>query len=143
MKKLWYPITIVFVFILFAPLFRNTSLDEYTVTACRKELEPVEEIVMNVSAYCQNSCCCYPYADGVTASGHVIQPGDRFVAAPPEFAFGTMLDIPGYGVAPVLDRGDSIKGRKLDVFFGDKDGVTGHQRALNWGRQVLRIRRLK
>jgi len=43
------------------------------------------------------------------------------------------LDIPGYGIVPVLDRGGKIKGRKLDVFYPT------HQEALEWGTQELEI----
>jgi len=57
-----------------------------------------------------------------------------FVAAPKGFEFGTMLDIPGYGTVPVLDRGGAIKGNRLDVFFAT------HQEALNWGVKILTVR---
>ncbi len=93
--------------------------------------------VYRVSAYCENSCCCGDWADGTTASGYVIQPGDRFVAAPREIPFGTILEIPGYGTVPVLDRGGAIKGARLDVFFGREDG---HRRALEWGIRTLRVK---
>ena len=87
----------------------------------------------NVSAYCPCDKCCYPFSDGITASGHVIQPGDKFVAAPPEYPFGTMLNIPGYGIVPVLDRGGAIKGDKLDVY------MDSHASALRWGKQRLMV----
>ncbi len=81
----------------------------------------------NVTAYCSKSCCCGRWADGVTASGHIIQPGDKFVAAK-SLPFGTMITIPGYGTVPVRDRGPDF-----DVFFDD------HQTALEWGRQKLDV----
>jgi 3D (Asp-Asp-Asp) domain-containing protein len=97
-------------------------------------------ILMNVSGFCKEFCCCGVYADGVTASG---QPAEGyFVAAPPEYPFGTEMVVPGYNNSQpvkVLDRGGAIKNDKLDVFFEDKDGVSGHQRALNWGRQYLNV----
>ena len=48
-----------------------------------------------------------------------------------------MLEIPGYGVVPVLDRGGAIKGNKLDVFFPT------HVEAQVWGVQelIVKIRR--
>jgi len=97
-----------------------------------------------VSAYCQNSCCCGKFADGITASGHKIKPGDAFVAAAKGIPFGTMVTIPGYAngqPVPVLDRGGAIGEGKLDVFFDDdpETGLTGHQRALNWGVQYLEV----
>ena len=99
-----------------------------------------EPVTYNVSAYCAGPCCCGDFADGITASGHKIQPGDCFVAAPKSIPFGTKLWIPGYNggeAVSVLDRGGAIKGNKLDVFFGGKDG---HQKALQWGRQYLKVK---
>lgn len=90
-------------------------------------------IRMNVSAYCPCSKCCGQYADGVTASGHVIEKGDRFVAAPKNYPFGTVMIIPGYGKVKVLDRGGAIKGNRLDVYFDT------HEQALEWGRQYLDV----
>ena len=92
-----------------------------------------------VTAYCPCARCCGKWADGYTASGKpVTANGGRFVAAPPEIPFGTMLIVPGYAggqPVPVLDRGGAIKGNRLDVFFPT------HQEALNWGVQHLRVRR--
>lgn len=90
--------------------------------------------IYRVSAYCACEKCCGKWADGYTASGHKIRKGDKFCAAPPEIPFGTMLDIPGYGIVPVLDRGGAIKSRRLDVYFDS------HQEALEWGVKYLRIR---
>ena len=106
-------------------------------------IEPTTK-TFRVSAYCQKSCCCGKFADGITASGHKIKPGDRFVAAAKGIPFGTMVTIPGYAngqPVPVLDRGGAIGEGKLDVFFDDdpETGLTGHQRALNWGVQYLEV----
>ena len=88
---------------------------------------------MEVTAYCGCEKCCGQYADGITASGYKIQAGDKLIAAPPSFQFGTVLHIPGYGRASVKDRGGAIQGNRLDVYFST------HQEALNWGRQKLII----
>lgn len=88
---------------------------------------------IKVTAYCPCSKCCGRWSDGVTANGHKIQPGDKFVAAPKQVPFGTILIIPEYGVVPVLDRGGAIKNNKLDVFFPT------HQEALNWGVKYLEV----
>ena len=87
-----------------------------------------------VSAYCACERCCPGTSDNITANGHRIRPGERFVAADKRFAFGTMLDIPGYGRIPVLDRGGAIKGNKLDVFFNS------HAEAIRWGVKTLEVR---
>jgi len=93
-----------------------------------------ETILMNCSGYCKKSCCCGKWADGYTASGHKIQLGDKFVAAPSKYPFGTVMDVSGYGVVLVLDRGGAIKGNKLDLYFPT------HQAAINFGRQQLKVK---
>jgi len=85
-----------------------------------------------VTAYCPCKICCGK-TDGITASGHKIRPGDRFAAADRTIPFGTILDIPGYGKVPVLDRGGVIRGDSLDVFFDT------HRQALNWGIKYLDV----
>ena len=93
-----------------------------------------------VTAYCVCEKCCGKWAKVFprrTANGHIIQPGDRFAAADKSMAFGTTLDIPGYGIVQVLDRGGAIKGNRLDVFFPT------HQEALNWGVKHLMVKEIK
>ncbi|MBN1804713.1 MAG: 3D domain-containing protein [Sedimentisphaerales bacterium] len=100
-----------------------------------------ETVRMRVTAYCPCPKCCGEYSDGVTACGHVIQPGDTFVAADRRYSFHTEMLIPGYSNSKpvkVLDRGGAIKGNKLDVFFAT------HQEALEWGVKFLDVKiRLK
>ena len=96
---------------------------------------------MNVSAYCPCEKCCGEFSDGVTASGHKIQVGDKLIAAPQSYPFGTKMYVPGYGEAIVEDRGGAIKEvntpsgviTHLDVYFDS------HQAALNFGRQELEV----
>jgi len=73
-----------------------------------------------------------------TASGHVIRPGDKFVAASKDVPFGTMLIVPGYAnnqPVPVLDRGGAIKGNRLDAYFPT------HTEALNFGVKNVVVQR--
>jgi len=95
------------------------------------ESSQYEVRTMKVTAFCPCEKCCGKFADGITASGHKIVQGDKFVAAPPEIPFGTMIEIPNYGLVPVLDRGGVIKGDRLDVFFDT------HEEALEWGVKYL------
>lgn len=81
-----------------------------------------------VTAYCPCTKCCGTCSPGITASGHRIEPGDVFVAAPKNIPFGTKVFVPGYGWSTVQDRGGAIKGNRIDVFFPT------HQEALEWGR---------
>jgi 3D (Asp-Asp-Asp) domain-containing protein len=97
----------------------------------------VHTIQMEVTAYCACPKCCGPNAQGITASGKLINYNDgKFVAADTSvLPFGTKLIIPGYGDGPVevIDRGGAIKGNKLDVFY------TSHEEALRWGRQKITV----
>jgi len=95
---------------------------------------------VTVTAYCPCEECCgewahAPMGERVMASGEPLAPyiefGQRFCAAPPEVPFGTMIEIPGYGTVPVLDRGGAIKHNRLDVFFPT------HAAALEWGVKEL------
>ncbi len=51
------------------------------------------------------------------------------------YPFGTRMYIPGYGYGIVEDRGSAIKGiGRIDAYYGS------HQKALNWGRQKVKVR---
>lgn len=92
---------------------------------------------MKVTGYCPCSKCCGEYSDGITASGHKIQPGDTFVAADKRYSFDTEMVIEGYNnsqVVKVLDRGGAIRGNKLDAFFHT------HQEALEWGVRYIDVK---
>ena len=96
-----------------------------------------QTVQMRVTAYCPCSKCCGKYSDGITASGHTIQPGDCFVAADKKHPFGTEMIIAGYNdgkPVKVLDRGGAINENRLDVFFDS------HQKALEWGVRYLDVK---
>lgn len=93
--------------------------------------------------------CCYvkggveadKYLNGqgiAGADGTKVYPG--MLAAPPSFAFGTRINLPGLGVMTVHDRGGAIQVQgnavRLDVWAGH--GEEGLARALAFG--VKRIR---
>jgi len=102
-------------------------------TVCPAAIEV--ERIMVVTAYCGGKCCCGQYGGKlVTASGYKIKAGDKLCAAPRNLKFGTMIDIPGYGRVPVLDRGGAIKGNRLDVYFPT------HKEAKEWGRKTLKVK---
>lgn len=85
-----------------------------------------------LTAYCSCSKCCGK-SDGITASGHVLSSSDhlKVCAAPKEIPFGTVINISGgwSGSVEVVDRGGSIKGKRLDIY------CSSHQEALNFGRK--------
>ncbi len=95
-----------------------------------------QTVRMRVTGYCPCPKCCGQSADGITANGHKIRPGETFVAADRRYPFGTEMVIPGYNngqAVKVLDRGGAIRGDKLDAFFHT------HQEALEWGVQYLDV----
>ena len=112
-----------------------------------KSPEPIVKLVpvvepnfIKVTAYCPCEICCGKWADGQTASGYWIQPGDRFVAAPKHIPFGTKLIVPGYNndqPVEVKDRGGAITVSRLDVFYDT------HQTAKNWGIKYLEIKAIE
>jgi peptidoglycan hydrolase-like protein with peptidoglycan-binding domain len=94
--------------------------------------------------------CCYVkgglHADRVLngqgiagADGTAVYPG--MIAAPPTYAFGTRVALPGLGVLTVHDRGGAIQEweggvHRLDVWVGS--GEEGLARALAFGVQRMR-----
>jgi 3D (Asp-Asp-Asp) domain-containing protein len=91
---------------------------------------------MRVTGYCACIQCCGK-DDGITANMYRIRPGDTFVAADKKFRFGTQMMIPGYSngqPVKVMDRGQAIKGNKLDLFFRN------HTVAKSWGVKYLNVR---
>jgi len=101
-------------------------------------------VKMNTSAYCPCEICCeqwagIPVSSGKrkTASGHTIHVGDKFVAAPSNYPFGTEMAIEGYvggQVVKVEDVGGAIKGNKLDLYFDT------HKEALQYGRKDVFVK---
>jgi 3D (Asp-Asp-Asp) domain-containing protein len=94
-------------------------------------------ILMRVTAYCSCRKCCGKFNDGITASGHRIRHGDKFVAAGKMLSFGTEIIIPGYNNSQpvkVLDRGRSIHGNRLDVYFDS------HKKARKWAIKYLPVK---
>lgn len=80
-----------------------------------------------VTAYCG-------YSGHLTAAGTVPRYGT--IAADRSVPFGTTLDIPGYGVGTVLDRGGAIWGNRLDIY------LPACRDAWTWGRRWLEVERL-
>ena len=74
-----------------------------------------------------------PKKVGITASGTHAKKGT--IAADTRFyPFGTVMDIPGYGIGCVEDTGGAIKGpARIDLFFNS------HKEALQWGRRRLSV----
>lgn len=72
--------------------------------------------------------------DDTTANGSKVSVGT--IAAPPQYPFGTIVDIGGFGVGEVKDRGGAIKGNRFDIWVGKGD--EGIARATNWGKRTTK-----
>lgn len=68
---------------------------------------------------------------GITASGKKATLG-RTIACPPQYNFGTKINIEGIGVRVCEDRGGAIKGNHLDVY------VSSESEAYRLGRKYLK-----
>jgi 3D (Asp-Asp-Asp) domain-containing protein len=115
----------------------RTALNESEMGGGPEQSGEWRTVRMRVTAYCPCEKCCGEYADGITACGHKIRPGDAFVAADKQYSFGTEMLIPGYKngqPVKVLDRGGAIRGDRLDVFFHS------HEEALKWGVKYLDVK---
>ena len=73
-----------------------------------------------------------PKVVGQTASGAMAQSGT--IAAPPAYPFGTILYVDGYGYGRVEDRGQAIKGDRLDLWF------RSHGSASQWGKKAVKVK---
>ena len=125
--------TVIGVLILLAVIIFNVS----EMKASPQVAAQWQTVRMRVTAYCACRKCCGKFADGITASGHKIRPGDTFAAADKRYSFGTKMVIAGYNKGKpikVLDRGGAIRGNRLDVFFNS------HKKALKWGVKYIDVK---
>jgi 3D (Asp-Asp-Asp) domain-containing protein len=105
--------------------------------------------LMEVTGYCNcGKCCSWEYAwiglgqpvvskgpnrgkpkqIGLTSSGLEARHG-TIAADTTRLPYGTLIEVPGYGLGRVEDTGGAIQGNRLDLWFAD------HAQALQWGRQ--------
>lgn len=68
----------------------------------------------------------------ITASGARVHVGT--MACPPEYAFGTKIEIDGMGTYVCEDRGGAIKGNHFDMWFESRG------EALQWGKRIVEAR---
>ena len=116
---------------------------------------PPRQARVNTTGYCSCGECCSwrrswfglgqpvissgalrgrPKEVGVTAARTRARPG--VIAADTNlFAFGTVMEVPGYGWGRVEDVGGAIKGYHLDLYF------KSHEEARQWGvrKKVIRF----
>lgn len=100
------------------------------VEASRQEQERVIE--MTVTAYTSTDADCGKH-DGITATGVKAYPG-TLAADWGQYPPGTRMEVPGYGMGIVADRGGGIHNDRLDVWCRDE------MTARKFGRQRLKVR---
>ena len=101
------------------------------------------ELTMEATAYCACWKCTGKRPGdpgyGITKSGVMVKPG--MVAVDPRVIdLGTHLWVEGYGDAVAADTGGMINGNRIDVFMVDKHGISGHERAMEFGRKTVRVK---
>lgn len=87
-----------------------------------------------VTYYCACTKCCGPSATGTTASGAHVQEGLTCAADWSIYPVGTWVEIEGYGIRLVQDRGGAVKGQHIDIYCDD------HNYASTFGTKPTRIR---
>lgn len=136
---LWIPFLLLFLPTSFAPdrmTYKPTQQHISRQTPQPTSRQAPKTLTMEVTAYCNCYQCTGKHPGdngyGITATGTKAGKGTvaaDFSVLPP----GTRLSIPGYGEGTVSDKGGSIRGNRLDVWF------PSHDEALKWGRRRVKI----
>jgi 3D (Asp-Asp-Asp) domain-containing protein len=90
---------------------------------------PKEKFTINASAYTASADEC-GNSKGITASGLKVME-KRTLACPPQYPFGTKINIEGRGTYVCEDRGGAIKGNHFDIYVETK------KEAFAFGRRNL------
>jgi 3D (Asp-Asp-Asp) domain-containing protein len=98
------------------------------LNAGKKYNLPSGSFTINASAYTAAADECGK-SDGITASGIKVHRGT--LACPPNFPFGTKIEIDGMGMFSCEDRGGAIKGNHVDIYMPTK------KEAFTFGRRNL------
>lgn len=98
------------------------------LNAGKKYNLPSGSFTINASAYTAAADECGK-SDGITASGIKVHRGT--LACPPNFPFGTKIEIDGMGTFVCEDRGGAIKGNHVDIYMPTK------KEAFAFGRRSL------
>jgi len=76
--------------------------------------------------------------DGVTATGTVPSRGRTIAVDPRQIPYGSRVYINGTGPYIAEDTGGAIRGKRLDIYFGD--GKQAYREAINFGRREVQVR---
>ena len=76
--------------------------------------------------------------DGRTATGTVPSRGRTIAVDPRQIPYGSRVYINGTGPYIAEDTGGAIRGKRLDIYFGD--GAEAYREAIEWGRREVEVR---
>ena len=76
--------------------------------------------------------------DGVTATGTVPSRGRTIAVDPRQIPYGSRVYINGTGPYIAEDTGGAIRGKRLDIYFGD--GAEAYREAIEWGKREVEVR---
>ncbi|MDA3815440.1 MAG: 3D domain-containing protein [Patescibacteria group bacterium] len=109
----------------------NAKIKGYSSTKTANEAVYGKKMDILVTGYSSTPDQCWgnPF---ITASGARVHVGT--MACPPEYAFGTKIEIDGMGTYVCEDRGGAIKGSHFDMWFESRG------EALQWGKRTVEAR---
>ncbi|WML43784.1 3D domain-containing protein [Neobacillus sp. PS3-40] len=114
----------------------NISAVKSSTQTKKAQLNVVKEITVKATAY--NVSC--KKCSGITATGINLKknPQQKVISVDPKvIKLGTKVYVEGYGYAIAADKGNAIKGNKIDVF------ISSHKEALKWGSKTVKVKILK
>jgi len=120
----------------FMNIYETLSLKDKKVKSYSTEITAGEAVYgktmdILVTGYSSTPDQCWgdPFT---TASGAKVHHGT--MACPPEYAFGTKIEIEGMGNYVCEDRGGKIKCNHFDIWFESRG------EALNWGKRTVSVK---
>ena len=127
---------------------KDASVDTLIFSTRFETSDPQKEIIWEeytATAYCSCQKCCGIYAENrpvdddgkeivYTASGERAIQGVTIADDWSVLSVGTVVEVDGYGEFTVHDKGGTIKGNKIDIYF------ESHQDALEFGVKTVNLR---
>jgi 3D (Asp-Asp-Asp) domain-containing protein len=115
----------------------NESLTIANVSSSKEQSSNVVK-VLTVKATAYSITC--KKCSGITATGINLKknPNQKVISVDPKvIKLGTKVYVEGYGYAIAADKGNSVKGNKIDVF------IPSQKNALKWGSKTVTVKILK
>jgi 3D (Asp-Asp-Asp) domain-containing protein len=107
-----------------------------SISVKKESSNVVKVLTVNATAYSITCKKC----SGITATGINLKknPNQKVISVDPKvIKLGTKVYVEGYGYAIAADKGNSVKGHKIDVF------IPSQKNALKWGSKTVTVKILK